>query len=139
MEGFGDRLRLKAELLGKDKKMKDYIQQTMPQIMDKINDIHAAVSCNDLQVLESHINKPDYALAKDHFGMAPLHKAVIMGHLDVVKFLLDRFPETINARDGDGRTALHYAAATNHKHGQKIYKLLLRAGADTKVKDLVSN
>ena len=71
-------------------------------------------------------SRKDYILAKDHLGMAPLHKAVILGHLDVVQYMLEKFPETINAKDHDGRTALHYAAASTNKDGNIIYKMLLQ-------------
>lgn len=76
-------------------------------------------------------------LRQDHFGMDPLHKATILGHIDVVQYILEKFPETVNAKDKEGRTALHYAAATTNKNGNKIYKMLLKAGADTKVRDAV--
>lgn len=38
-------------------------------------------------------------LAKDHFGMAPIHRAVLMNKPETLAFLIDRFPETVNARD----------------------------------------
>ena len=104
--------------------------------MNKIRTIHAAVSCGDVTCLQDQLDKKDYVLAKDHLGMAPLHKAVILGHMDVVQFILEKFPETINAKDRDGRTALHYAAATTNKNGGKVYKMLIRAGADSRIRDV---
>ncbi|RWS24236.1 Tankyrase-1-like protein, partial [Leptotrombidium deliense] len=136
LEGHGERVRDKVEILDtKADTVQNYLEETFPKIMNKIRIIHAAVSCGDISGLQNHLDKNDYALAKDHLGMAPLHKAVILGHIDVVQFILDRFPETINARDREGRTALHYAAATTNRNGAKIYKILLRAGADPRVRD----
>ena len=98
--------------------------------------IHAAVSCGDISCLQTELDQNDYALAKDHLGMAPLHKAVILGHTDVVRFILERFPETINAKDRDGRTALHYAAASTNRNASMIYKLLIRSGGDPRIRDI---
>lgn len=52
--------------------------------------------------LESQLESQDFALARDHFGMTPLHRAVILNNVTSVKFLVNRFPETINARDRVG-------------------------------------
>ncbi|RWS09895.1 Tankyrase-1-like protein [Dinothrombium tinctorium] len=136
LEGHGEKVRNKVEVIEtKTDTVQNYLEETFPKIMNKIRTIHAAVSCGDVNGLQSYLDKNDYALAKDHLGMAPLHKAVILGHIDVVEFILEKFPETINARDREGRTALHYAAATTNRNGAKIYKILLRAGADPRVRD----
>lgn len=55
--------------------------------------------------LESHLESQDFALARDHFGMTPLHRAVILNNVASVKFLVNKFPETINARD---RVSVYY-------------------------------
>jgi ankyrin repeat protein len=46
----------------------------------------------------------------DRHSRTPLHLAVMMGKIDVVKFLLERWPEGIRERDDDGETPLHLAA-----------------------------
>ncbi|CAL1264912.1 unnamed protein product, partial [Larinioides sclopetarius] len=68
-------------------------------------------------------------------GMTPLHKAVLLRKNKIVAFLIEKFPETINAKNKSGLTALHYAAAMSRKDGQQMYKMLLQAGADPKVRD----
>jgi ankyrin repeat protein len=53
--------------------------------------------------------------------------AAIVGHTDQVAALLKQDPKLINARDGDGKTALHWAAL----YGQtKMMELLLAEKAD---------
>lgn len=142
LEGQGDRLRQKASTVLKDFDNNDsqsYIEETVPAMMSRIQNIHAAVSIGDLSCLQEGIEKKkDYILSKDHQGMTPLHKATIMGHVDVVQYILEKFPETVNARDREGRSALHYSTATTNRNGNKIYKMLVRAGADPRVRDVVS-
>jgi len=140
LEGHGDRLKEKAEYFNDEESSGSqiYISETVPKIMNKIRVIHAAVSCGDLVGLQDNLEKKDYALSKDHLGMAPLHKATIMGHIDVVQYILEKFPETVNAKDKEGRTALHYSAATTNRNGNKIYKMLMRAGADPRIRDSVN-
>ena len=117
-----------------------YIRETVPAMMGKIKRVHAAVSLGDLTSLKSTVEKRrGYILSKDHLGMTPLHKATIMGHVDVVQYILEKFPETVNARDHEGRTALHYSTATTNRNGAKIYKMLIKAGADNRVRDSVSS
>ena len=53
--------------------------------------------------------------------------AAIVGHTDQVAALLKEDPKLINARDGDGRTALHWAALYGQK---KVAELLLAEKAD---------
>ena len=53
--------------------------------------------------------------------------AAIVGHTDQVAALLKKDPKLINARDGDGKTALHWAALYGQK---KVLELLLAQKAD---------
>lgn len=154
LEGHGERLQKKATSLlirqhsnddisnnNNDLFMtQNYIEKTVPIIMNKIQNLHQAVSMGDLTILkkDDFDKKNDYILSKDHFGMTPLHKATIMGHVEIVQYILEKFPETINAKDREGRTALHYSTATTNRNGNKIYKMLIKAGADSRVRDSVS-
>lgn len=152
LEGHGERLQKKATSLLKRQHSNDdisnndlfmtqnYIEKTVPIIMNKIQNLHQAVSMGDLTILKKNdFNmKNDYILSKDHFGMTPLHKATIMGHVEIVQYILEKFPETINAKDREGRTALHYSTATTNRNGNKIYKMLIKAGADSRVRDSVN-
>ncbi|XP_037927864.1 ankyrin repeat domain-containing protein 39 [Teleopsis dalmanni] len=46
-------------------------------------------------------------------GVTPLHRAAMMGHLDIVKFLITS-KANIMLQDEDGQTVLHRAAARGH-------------------------
>ena len=61
----------------------------------------------------------------DIFYQKPLHKAVFMGHIEVVKHILD-VGANIENGNGDGFGALHYAAEHNQVD---IIKLFIERGA----------
>ena len=75
---------------------------------------------------------PDRVLRRDVENQTPLHLAAEKGHKRLVKLLLANKAE-INARDGDGRTALHRAATWSQN--RKVVELLLANGAKVNAKD----
>lgn len=54
----------------------------------------------------------------------------------IVRYLAGRFSETLEAKDKNGRTALHYAGVI--KDNGHFYNLLLHLGADPKAIDNVN-
>jgi len=68
----------------------------------------------------------------DIYGLTPLMRAVSGQKLEVVRILLDQKALRINAKDDQGETALHYAAASGFK---EISRLLLNRGADAASRD----
>jgi len=56
--------------------------------------------------------------ARGNAGWRPLHTAVWKGHISIVKELIDERNAEVNARIGDGRTALRMAG---HKHDTAAY------------------
>lgn len=93
LEGYGDRVKVKAQVIsGPGESLEGnvhvYVNETLPKIMNKIRSIHAAVSCGDVTCLQDQLDKNDYVLAKDHLGMAPMTKAVILGHVRMVQLCI---------------------------------------------------
>lgn len=88
-------------------------------------------------------------MSRDHIGASPLHLSVLHDHLDVMIYIITKFPETIDGPDNDGRTALHYAAVVadgvrstsgggpskNEDMKATAYEILTKAGANRDLKD----
>ncbi|VDL76467.1 unnamed protein product [Nippostrongylus brasiliensis] len=87
----------------------------------KIDAIHKAVEEGDVRRVKSLIDRQQLALARDNYGMTPLHKALLHGQTNTVRHLLAKYPQCVNATDHAGRTPLHYAAADpNGEHMIKV-------------------
>jgi len=74
---------------------------------------------------------PELARIRDFQQKTPLHMAALMGHLEIVKLLLERRVE-VNAVDMNGQTPLFRAT---HGGFSEICKLLLEARADPNRKE----
>lgn len=68
----------------------------------------------------------------DIYGWTPLMRAVDSDRSEVVRVLLQNKSVRVNARDDQGETALHHAAA---RGSLEIARLLLARGADPRAKD----
>ncbi|XP_047991673.1 protein starmaker [Leguminivora glycinivorella] len=110
--------------------------EAVPYLMNTIRDIHEAVIQNDLEGLMKHSGDPvtPQALSsRDANNMTALHKAAGLGHVSILKYIADRYPQGINDVDNDGRTPLHYAAIVRDE--QHTFSTLVGLGADESVLD----
>ncbi|XP_048478299.1 uncharacterized protein LOC105393377 isoform X1 [Plutella xylostella] len=110
--------------------------EAVPYIMNTIREIHSAVVHNKLEELMKHAGDPvpPQALSsRDVNHMTVMHKAAGLGHVAILKYLTDRYPQGINDTDDEGRTPLHYAAAV--RDDQHTYNTLVGLGADETVVD----
>ena len=53
----------------------------------------------DVRRVRALIDRPALAMARDAKGATPLHNAVLHEQTDTVRYLLQRYPETVNASD----------------------------------------
>ena len=65
----------------------------------RIRSVHDAVIRGNLGEVESVLTRKRFALSRDHLGASPLHLAVLHGHTDVVKYIIDNFPEALDGPD----------------------------------------
>ncbi|UMM24050.1 hypothetical protein L5515_004469 [Caenorhabditis briggsae] len=105
----------------------------LTQYLTKIDAIHKAVEEGDVRRVKSLIDRPLLSTARDNYGMTPIHKALLHGQTNTVRFLLTRFPSCVNATDHAGRTPLHYAAAD--PNGEHMIKVLQKSGGDAFIED----
>jgi len=76
-------------------------------------------------------DNPKLVYCRNKMGNTPLHLAMNMGYIDIVKLLLAKGAD-VNARDSYSSTPLHYAAKSGRKD---IAELLLAKGAEVNAKD----
>jgi ankyrin repeat protein len=70
------------------------------------------------------------AVTPNAFGITPLLKAARGGHIGITRSLLAHGRGDVDARDGDGHTALLWAC---HRGHADAVLLLMEAGADTRI------
>ncbi|XP_071867991.1 uncharacterized protein isoform X6 [Bombus fervidus] len=104
--------------------------EAVPFIMSTTKDIHAATVNNDLEGLRGTVeaSSPIVLCAKDGNGLNVLHKAAGLGHTEIAREILGKWPFVVEAQDNDGKTPLHYAAAA--KDDGTLYNLITEYGAD---------
>lgn len=92
-----------------------------------VAEIHDAAGEGDLVKIKALISEnPDLVSAVNERGSTPLHSASFGGHLEVVRFLLQKGAE-IDAVNGGGFTPLHLATFAGHR---EVVEFLLDQGAN---------
>ena len=71
----------------------------MHDLQQKIDAIHRAVEEGDVRRVRNLIDRPQLAAARDRHGLSPLHKAVTHAQTDTIRFMLIKFPQTVNMVD----------------------------------------
>ncbi|KRX51220.1 Nucleolar GTP-binding protein 1 [Trichinella murrelli] len=107
----------------------------LPAYQNKIDAIHQAVECHNLLLLKELVQRQKFALARDRSGSTILHKAVINNDLSIIFWLLNKYPQIIDAQDHNKRTALHYVAVMQQCQDDKVYQFLINAGASLDIVD----
>jgi len=82
--------------------------------------------------LNAKIRFNDNIYTKDKFGNTPLHMAATWGEIDLAKFIIKEYPESLNTKNKKGQTPLHLAMIWKE---MGIAKYLLQAGANITITD----
>jgi ankyrin repeat protein len=113
--------------------------------------LHYAASKGHLQVVRLLLDaQADLRLA-NRFGQTPLHRAASLGRVGVVQCMVDhamatfgesseiRLKAWLDAKDGEGWTAVQMAAETGTEDGRLVIQCLVDAGADPNMNAPESN
>ncbi|GBP33849.1 Target of rapamycin complex 2 subunit AVO2 [Eumeta japonica] len=129
LAGQGRRLLAAAEALP--------VSRRLPALLAKCDALHAAVEKGSLlelqELLEPEYNKNKYVLCLDDAGVGLLHKCIFYDYMDIAKWLVQNFPQTVHQRDSLGRTPLHYVCMCRDEAGAAA--LLEGAGARAGARD----
>jgi len=119
------------------------IDPTLPQIVDAINiPINYAVGHGkkSLEFCKVLIDAYPESLKVETLGFTnslPIHEACGYGDrvdtVDTIQYMLDLYPDSINARDSEGGLPIHYAA---HLGNAKTIELLLKHDPDAAKKTI---
>ena len=93
---------------------------------------YRAASEGRVDILRAFVHSSWDADLEDNDGLAAIHHAIMGGHIDVVRALVDDYGADVNRWDDDLQTALHYAANYGHVD---IAKFLLEHGANVNAED----
>nr|XP_045618567.1 uncharacterized protein LOC123770574 [Procambarus clarkii] len=75
-------------------------------------------------------------MARGKDGSLALHLAAGAGNAQLVRHLVNLYPDGVNVEDNDGRTPLHHAALSKEVGARQAYDLLKREGASDGIQDL---
>ncbi len=96
--------------------------------------LHSAVWLESFAAVEELVERGADICQRDEHGRMPLHLAARRGDPDFVSLLVEH--RALDARDGDGRTPLHYATEYATGAGaHRVAELLLSQGARVDARD----
>ena len=92
--------------------------------------LHKYIYKEDLIKVESILKaEPNLINKKSNFGISPLHLAIKVRNLEIVKLLI-KYKVDINIQDKSGLSALHYSIAKNLN---RISKFLITSGINIEI------
>lgn len=100
--------------------------------------LHKMANEGHLEAVKALIELGANIETTDYHGKIPLHLAAGRGHVYLLDLLIN--PQTINAEDNDGWTALHWAISNTHSASDlgkniEVIRYLVQKGANTDARD----
>lgn len=103
--------------------------------------LHYAASKGHLQLVRLLLDAQANLRVANRFGQTPLHRAASLGRIGIVQCMVDhamvtfgeseiRLKAWLDAKDGEGWTAVQMAAEAGTEDGRLVIQSLVDAGAD---------
>ena len=118
------------------KEFKELVQlfHETPSYRAVCDTLHEAAKSGDIVTISKMSGEKRCAWSRDKGGRSLLHNAVLYEHTNIVKFLLEQYPNLINTKDNSNRTPLHLCVCLKERH--LIWPILQDAGADPNIVDV---
>lgn len=66
---------------------------------EKIDTIHEQVIRGDVRNIRNLLDKKGWANARDHYGHSPLHKSIMANQEDIMRYIVELYPDHVEDRD----------------------------------------
>lgn len=96
----------------------------LTQYQAKIDAIHKAVEEGDVRRVKSLIDRIQLSTARDRHGMTPLHKALLYGQTNTVRYLLAKYPHCVNCTDHVNFFQIYNFTKTKFRRVELLYIML---------------
>ena len=80
---------------------------------DKIDTIHEQVIRGDIRHVRNLLDKKGWANARDHYGHSPLHKSIMANQEEIMRFILETYPDHVEDRDNVSFLLIYRSHAIN--------------------------
>lgn len=111
----------------------EYISENFPSLLTAIDHkgryaAHFAARRGSLEIMK-YLESKTVVTKETYTGINILHTVCLHEHIEMCKYLLERYPDLNAKRTESGWTTAHFVAGNGNKKGQKIeiFEMLLRA------------
>ncbi|XP_067929856.1 uncharacterized protein [Watersipora subatra] len=107
-------------------------RQLASEMLYRVNE---AVLSGELRSVKMALTRREIATKEDASKLTPLHKAVILKHTEVAKWIAQQFTGSMDVQGDAGLTPMHFAAAID----KELYEFLKQTGGDCHAVDIEGN
>lgn len=114
IEGYGNMIVDEASTSCWNLQCKRYVMNVVPTLLSKLDKLHESIAKNQQDTMKNILTEePILARIRRPYrraSMNALHVAISFERVQMIRYLIDHFPESAIQRDSNGATSLHWAA-----------------------------